>query len=126
MIRHLGHLPHDAMLALEREADALLLITAPKLVSLATGKVFEYLAAEKPIIALAQGNEAARIVEETGTGVTLPVDDAEGLAGAFDAVLDGRLADRFEPHGLDPYVYPAPARRVAELVEEAIAARAAG
>jgi glycosyltransferase involved in cell wall biosynthesis len=124
MIRHVGHLPHGSMLALERRADALLLVTAPALVSLATGKLFEYLAAGRPIMALAQGNEAARIVEETGTGITLPMEDSEGLAGAFEAVLDGKLSERYSPHHLDPYVYPAPARRVAELVEQAVAERA--
>jgi glycosyltransferase involved in cell wall biosynthesis len=123
MVRHVGHLPRESLMALERQADALLLVTAPKLVSLATGKLFEYLAAGTPIIALAQGNDAARIVEETGTGVTMPVDDVEGLADALEATLDGRLGERFEPHGLDPYLYPAPARLVEELVEQAIAER---
>jgi glycosyltransferase involved in cell wall biosynthesis len=125
MIQHVGRLPHDRMLALERAADALLLVTAPELVSLATGKLFEYLAAGKPIIALADGNEAARIIGETATGVTLPIDDAEGLARAFEAALDGTLTERYSPHDLDPYIYPAPARQVAELVEQAIAERAA-
>jgi glycosyltransferase involved in cell wall biosynthesis len=123
MIRHLGHLPHDAMLALERKADSLLLVTAPELVSLATGKLFEYLAAGRPIIALADGNEAARIVEETGTGLTMPIDDADGLAGAFEAALDGKLSERYAPHDLEPFVYPAPARELAELVEDALAQR---
>jgi glycosyltransferase involved in cell wall biosynthesis len=123
MIRHLGHLPRDDMLALERKADALLLVTAPELVSLATGKLFEYLAAGRPIIALAHGNEAARIVEETGTGVTMSIDDAEGLAGAFEAALDGKLSGRYAPHDFEPYVYPAPARELAEQVERAIAER---
>jgi glycosyltransferase involved in cell wall biosynthesis len=123
MIRHFGHLPHDRMLALERRADALLLVTAPALVSLATGKLFEYLVAGRPIIALAHGNEAARIVEQTGTGVTLPMEDSEGLAGAFEAALDGSLSEAYSPRDLDAYVYPAPARRVAELVERAVAHR---
>ena len=124
MITHVGHLPHDAMLALERRADALLLVTAPGLVSLATGKLFEYLAAGRPIIALAHGNEAARIVEETGTGVTIRMDDAESLAGAFEAALDGKLSGRYSPHDLDRYVYPAPAQQVAEVVERVLGERA--
>jgi glycosyltransferase involved in cell wall biosynthesis len=124
MIRHLGPLAHDRMLALERRADALLLVTAPRLVSLATGKLFEYLAAGRPIIALARGNEAARIVAETDTGVTIPVDDPEGLARAFEAALDGQLPERYSPHNLDPYLYPTPARQVAELVEQSVAEKA--
>ena len=124
MVRHVGHLPRESLMALERRADALLLVTAPKLFSLATGKLFEYLAAGAPIIALAQGNDASRIVEETGTGVTMPVDDVEGLADALEAALDGRLGEGFDPHGLDPYLYPAPTQLVEELVEQAIAERA--
>ena len=124
MIRHVGHVPHDSMLALQRHADALLLVTAPGLVSLATGKLFEYLVSGRPIIALAHGNEAARIVEETGTGVTIPLEDPEGLARAFEAALEGKLSERLSPRHLDAYVYPAPAKRVAELVEQAIADRA--
>ncbi len=123
MIQHAGHLPHDSVVALQRNADALLLVTAPGLVSLATGKLFEYLAAGRPIIALAHGNEAARIVEATGTGVTVPMDDTEGLATALEAALDGELAERYTPHDLDPYLYPAPARAMEELVERAIAQR---
>jgi glycosyltransferase involved in cell wall biosynthesis len=125
MIRHLGHLPRDEMLALERKADALLLVTAPELVSLATGKLFEYLVAGRPIIALADGNEAARIIEETGTGVTLPMDDSEAVARAFEAALDGKLTERYSPRDLDRYVYPAPARQMADLVEQAISDKAA-
>ena len=124
MIRHLGPLRHDSMLALERRADALLLVTASELVSLATGKLFEYLAAGRPIIALAHGNEAARIVAETETGVTIPMDDPDGLARAFEAALDGNFSERYSPHDLEPYVYPAPARQVAELVERTIAEKA--
>ncbi len=123
MIRHLGHLPHHSMLALQRGADALLLVTASGLVSLATGKLFEYLAADRPIIALGTGNEAARIVEETGTGVTVAMDDREGLARAFEAALDGKLTDSFSPRDLERYRYPATAEQMAELVERAIAGR---
>ena len=48
-------------IALQRRADALLLITSAD-VSQSTAKLYEYLAAGRPIIALADGNEAARIV----------------------------------------------------------------
>ncbi|HEY6638966.1 MAG TPA: glycosyltransferase [Solirubrobacterales bacterium] len=118
VIRHLGPLAHEDMLALERRADALLLVTAPEKVSLATGKLFEYLAAGKPIIAIADDNEAARIVKETGTGLTISTDDAEGLAAALEQAVDQRLGRAFAPHGLEPYVYPAPAEAVADLIEK--------
>jgi glycosyltransferase involved in cell wall biosynthesis len=126
VIRHLGPLAREEMLALERRADALLLVTAPEKVSLATGKLFEYLAAGRPIIAIADDNEAARIVKETGTGVRIRTDDAEGLAGALEQALDHRLGRDFAPHGLEPYVYPAPAEAVVDVIEEVSTQRRCG
>ena len=123
-VQAVGQLSRDGAAALQREADALLLITSPGHASQATGKLFEYLAAHKPILALAKDNEAARIVEETGSGVTVAPDDVEGIAAALAAAAEGGLARAYAPRGLDRYVYPGPAEAVAELVEEAIARRA--
>ncbi|HWC26821.1 MAG TPA: glycosyltransferase, partial [Solirubrobacteraceae bacterium] len=67
-VRHLGLLERDAALALQRRAGARALLTGRDR-SEATGKLFEYLHAGRPILALAHGNEAQRIVESTGTGV---------------------------------------------------------
>jgi glycosyltransferase involved in cell wall biosynthesis len=122
----LGHLGRDSAAALQRDADALLLLTSKGHVSQATGKLFEYLAAGHPIIALAEGNEASRIVEETGTGLTVAPDDVEGITRALSAALDGTLAAAYEPHGLEQYFYPGPAEAVAELIERAIARRSDG
>jgi glycosyltransferase involved in cell wall biosynthesis len=124
VVQHLGRMPREQAIALQRSGDALLLLTSSRHVSHATGKLFEYLAAGKPIIALAKGNEAARIVEETGTGVTVAPDDIEGILAAIRSAIDGSLAARYAPRGLDRYVYPGPAEAVADLVEEAIARRA--
>jgi glycosyltransferase involved in cell wall biosynthesis len=120
---HVGHLDRDATVALQRDADALLLITSQGHVSQATGKLFEYLTAGRPIIALAQNNEAARIVTETGTGVTVAPDDIQGIARALAAAADGTLASAYAPRNLERYIYPAPADAVAELIECAIRQR---
>ena len=69
----------DESLRIQRGADALLLLTGHNR-SEATGKLFEYLASGRPIIALAEGNEAARIVRETGTGVAVGGGDPAGAA----------------------------------------------
>lgn len=122
-VRHLGLLDRASALRLQRAASALLLLTGTHL-SEATGKLYEYLAAGRPIIALAQRNEAARIVTETGTGVTVPPDDLEAISEAIAAAASGDLQERYEPHGLERYLYPGPAEAVAELVERAIARRA--
>ena len=48
-----GALPRPVAVALQRQADALLLVTSHHK-SIATGKIFEYLTAGKPILALSR------------------------------------------------------------------------
>jgi glycosyltransferase involved in cell wall biosynthesis len=122
-VEHVGSLSRGAAAALQREADALLLLTGPGHTSEATGKLYDYLAAGRPILALARGNVAARIVQETGTGVVVAPEDVGGITRALGAVADGALASAYEPRGLERYVYPRPAEELAELVERAIEQR---
>ena len=62
-------------IAMIKVADALLLITSESQKSIATSKVFDYMAVGKPVLALAKGNAAAHIVKQTGIGVTVsPID----------------------------------------------------
>jgi glycosyltransferase involved in cell wall biosynthesis len=119
-VEHVGHLPRADALRLQRGAGALVLVTSGNSGE-ATGKLFEYLAADRPILALAAANEAARIVGETGTGLAVdPAREDDVLAG-LRAAAHGELP--YAPRGLDAYRYPGPALRVAALAERAIAAR---
>lgn len=122
-VRYVGQLSRAASIALQRSADALLLITPCRRPSVTSGKLYEYLAAKKPIIAVAEGSEAARIVQATRTGVTVAHDDVEGIARALLAAVDGTLAATYVPRDRDRYVYPAPAEAVADLVERVIERR---
>ncbi len=122
-VEHVGSLSRGAAAALQREADALLLLTGPGHTSEATGKLFDYLAAGRPILALAHGNVAASIVRETGTGVVVAPEDVGGIVRALGAVADGTLASAYAPRGLERYLYPRPAEELAALVERAIAQR---
>lgn len=117
---HLGLLDRATALGLQRSADALLLMTGVH-TSEATGKLYEYLAAGRPIVALANGNEAARIVTDTGTGVVVPPFEPDGIAAALGDAAAGRVA--YAPSGLEQFTYPGPAEAVARLVEDAIARR---
>jgi glycosyltransferase involved in cell wall biosynthesis len=122
-VEHLGSLPRDTALRLQREADALLLLTSPTHGSEATGKLFEYLAAERPILALAADNDAARIVTETDTGVVVHPHDVGGIQRALEAMADGTFARSCARCGLARYTYPPLAEEVADIVEQAIACR---
>ena len=126
LVRHTGAVSRASSTALQRRADALLLLTSRRLSWEAPGKLFEYLAAGRPIICLGQGNEAARVVTETRTGVTTAPDDVEGIMARLRDLLAGRVGDSYSPQGLDRYVYPAPADLVQDEIERAIAHRKGG
>ncbi len=126
MVRHVGQLSRADSIALQRRADALLLLTSPNLVWELPGKFFEYLSAGRPILALARGNEAATMVEETQTGVTVPPDDVEAVTLALRRLVSGDLAAAHRPAGTERYVYPAPAEEMAAEIERAIAAHGRG
>ena len=61
----------------------LLLVTPPGLRSIATRKLFDYLAARRPVFALAEDNEAARILAETHAGVCVAPDRPDAVANAL-------------------------------------------
>lgn len=116
-----GALPRPAAIALQRKADALLLVTSHHK-SIAHGKLFEYLAAGRPILALAGDNEPARIVRETQTGEVVPPDDVEAIVQALRRVADRSLT--FAPRGVERYTYTAAAQQLSDEIEVAIARRA--
>jgi hypothetical protein len=78
-----GPCPYDEALSLAVGATMLLLVTPPGLRSIATRKLFDYLAARRPVFALAEGNEAARILGETHAGTCVAPDHPEAVAEAL-------------------------------------------
>jgi len=118
----LGSLPRPRALALQRAADALLLLASPRRSQLANLKLFEYLAAARPILALAGGTEAGRIVAEAGAGEVVRSDDVTAIAEALRRLVAGET-EAPDPERLREYTYPSLAERMGDAVERAIAAR---
>jgi glycosyltransferase involved in cell wall biosynthesis len=113
-----GTLERERALALQREADALLLVAHPTRSQLLNIKLFEYMASGRPVLALAEGTEAGRVVAETG-GESVRADDPDAIAAALASLAAGP-PDPPRPATLEPYTYPGPAERMAEAVESAI------
>jgi glycosyltransferase involved in cell wall biosynthesis len=116
-IRLVGSLSREGAVALQREADCLLLIAHPERSQLLNYKLFEYLGAGKPILALAEGTEAGRVARELG-GLVVDAGDSMAIAGALRRLVsegvtapDAGVAAR--------YAYPAPAQRLAATIEAA-------
>ena len=86
-----GAVDRGAALAFQRGADALLLVDHPRPwpASNAPGKLFEYLAAGKPILALCGEGEARRMVDELGAGLWAAPDETDGIEEALRRLWDG-------------------------------------
>lgn len=120
MVRHVGFLERPAALALQREADLLLLVTSGVRTGEATGKLFEYLAAGRPILVLGERSAAAEIVTSAAAGWAIPHRDVNAAEDALRRALDGALPTP-PPAARERYLYPAIAARYAQLIEATIA-----
>jgi hypothetical protein len=112
-----GSLSRERALALQREAGVLLLIAHPTRTQLLNYKLFEYLAAGRPILALAEGTEAGRVAARAGAEV-VRADDVAAITAALRRVAAGELEPP-APGAVAEYTYPAPAEALAAVVESA-------
>ena len=85
----IDQVPRRESLRLQRDSDALLLLipeAGGRGRGILSGKVFEYLAAERPILALVPPDgAAAQLIRDTGAGVVAPPEDVVAIR---DALLD--------------------------------------
>jgi len=101
VVEVLGYLPHRQSLSLLKSSDVLLLIndTAPGSEAYIPGKLYEYLAVQRPILAFSLPGESTRIIDEFGLGrAVLPTDLAamkEAILQFVTAWREGRLEERF-------------------------------
>ncbi len=80
------YVPRRRSLELQRDSEALLLLipeAAGRGKGVLSGKVFEYLAAERPVLAVVPPDGAAAgLIRETGAGVVAPPEDVDAIAAA--------------------------------------------
>jgi glycosyltransferase involved in cell wall biosynthesis len=86
-IELLGYVSRRRSLELQRDSDVLLLLipeSGGRGRGVVTGKIFEYLAAERPILAAVPSDgAAAQLVRDTGAGVVAPSDDVDAIRKAL-------------------------------------------
>ncbi len=114
-----GSLERQRALALQRAADALLLVAHPIRSQLANFKLYEYVNAGPPILALAEGTEAGAVVASFG-GTVVPAGDASAIAESLRATARGELPAS-DPAARAEHAYPAVSERMEAAVEQAVA-----
>lgn len=85
-VNNLGYVSHDEAVVHQRKSQLLLLveIDAPETKSIIPGKVFEYMAAERPIVAIGpEGSDFAEIITATNSGTFFTYAEKERLKKAI-------------------------------------------
>jgi glycosyltransferase involved in cell wall biosynthesis len=118
VVRWVGSLDRAQTLALQRRADTLLVLaqgaSGP---SVATGKLFEYLGAGRPILVLGERTAAAEIVRSAGAGIVASATDPDAIAAALERLVADPPPPP-EPGAVETYSFPAVAEKLGALIEE--------
>jgi glycosyltransferase involved in cell wall biosynthesis len=103
--REEGFRPYAESIRAQREADALLLLiphAGGRGDTVLSGKVFEYIAARRPVLAaVPPSGAAANLIRAVGAGEVIDFDDVAGMSAALE-----RLVDRWAGDGLPDLVVP--------------------
>ncbi|MCF6167810.1 glycosyltransferase family 4 protein [Lutibacter sp.] len=98
-IHLIDYIPHDKVIEFQKKSQLLLLVVnnVPSAKAIITGKVFEYLMAKRPILAIAPINgDLAEIIKRTNSGFVVGFDDEVLLK---KTILD--LYSRFKQQNLE-------------------------
>jgi glycosyltransferase involved in cell wall biosynthesis len=117
------YVPHADLASLQQSAAVLLLCInrIPNASYILTGKVFEYLSAGKPILAICPENsDIAAIIQQTETGIVVPFMEKKQLKEAvvklFQFYKNGQ--DFSEPKKIEEYTRMALTERMATLLNQ--------
>ena len=118
----LGYQPHAVAIEEQRNASVLILPLRkePEYKAVLPGKLFEYMAAMRPVLGIGQPDGAmSMILDETKTGTVLDWNDSEGMKTFIDRCwekhLEGRLTT--EDADISQFTRRSLTRRMAELFE---------
>ena len=84
MLERVSEVPKPEADRFMRESTALLLLNDPRFERYLPGKLYEYLAARRPVLVYGEGGESGRLVEDLDAGVIVPAGDASALAEAVE------------------------------------------
>ena len=119
----MGYQPHNAAVEQQREASVLILPLRkePEYKAVLPGKLFEYLASQRPILGIGQPDGAmAMILNDTKTGVTVDWEDKDSLKsfilGCWDRHKNGKL--KTEGSEISRFTRRNLTRRMAQLFDK--------
>ena len=82
------------------------------------GKLYDYLLAGAPILAMGDNEELAEILARTRTGTLVAESDVDGIARTLRAAIDGTLAFAPDAAAVEEFSAPRAAARLAAVFDE--------
>jgi glycosyltransferase involved in cell wall biosynthesis len=126
IVRLEGTVPYTAGLAALLSSDVLLLVTEPGWTGqkLIPSKLFEYLAAGKPILALTPPGAPCDIVRAFGAGTVVPPDDVPAIRRAlliqYRLWREGRVLSRVDQDALKAFTWARLTRQMVAVLDTAM------
>ena len=122
IIGHVGK--HDATRYMQA-SDILLLIARPELARYLPGKLFDYVAARRPILVFGERGESSTVIEDLGVGVRCPAGSGTMLRDALQRLRALDMSRTAEPVGkwLDEHRRAVLGARAFEIMESAVTSR---
>lgn len=120
---NLGYVSHIEAIQHQRKSQVLLLIEidSPETRSIIPGKLFEYMASERPIIAIGpKDSDFAEIITSTNTGVFFTYNEKERLKKTIISYFELYLEKKLQvyPVGLQQYSRKSLTKQLASLITE--------
>ena len=127
-VKTLGVVPHQEALEYQKSADCLLLLQTAdnygKGSEILTGKVFEYIASRKPILAITIPGDLAEMIESNNFGAVADPSDQDGITTAIVACFrfsrDVGWKERRQSEDLERYTREFKARQTAEFLDQVL------
>lgn len=127
VVEKMGYLPHDkAILEMMKSSLLLLVINrVPSATGIVTGKLFEYLASNIPILGIGPPDgDAADILKETESGEMIDYDDVDGIARFierhYDSWLKTGMTNRSNDRLISKYSRKNQTRQLAQLLDDLV------
>ena len=128
MIERLDYVPHSRAVELISDSDALLLIVddIPSVEHIVPGKIYEYLGAMRPVLAIAEPSGAiGELLKETHGGEAVSQKDIEGQARVIKGFYDNWLrgdspASLMDTNAISKYERREATRKLAKVFEEIV------
>ena len=120
IVRKIDYMPHSEVILEQNKSHALLLVVneTPNAKGILTGKIFEYLAAKRPIIAIApEGGDLANLIIETNSGLVVQNNNTYKLKQLILDLIDRKELE-YSFQGIEKYSRRKLTSQLSALIKE--------